>query len=170
MYPKAMHNSCDSRILLIKEEADSYQVNGGYDKFVAKSDKETKTEFLAMMHHATHFTRVVVDQWDLVNIGLSAIITTKQQTWTSSFDACNLDPRTPHKFYEWCKNIKKVLHTGLNFVGDQIKINKFALLTSFYYGMTPDENKTVVANSAQHRGYTPECCIALQYNFHIPLK
>ena len=84
-----------------------------------------------MMRPETHVIRGVVDQWDMVHIGLSAMRATKQQTWTRSFDACKLYPRTCHTFKEWCNNIKNVLQTGLNFVGDQIKIDKYALLPYF---------------------------------------
>ena len=37
--PTAMQLRLDSKILSLKEEADSSHVNQGYDKFVAKSDK-----------------------------------------------------------------------------------------------------------------------------------
>ena len=96
----------DGKILPLKEEADSSHFNQVYDIFFAKLYKETSTEFLAMMCGATHVIRGVVDQWDIVHIGLIAIRATKRQTWTSSFDACNLDPRTRRTFEEWCKKTK----------------------------------------------------------------
>ena len=58
----------------------------------------------------------------------------------------------------------------MTFVGDQIKIDKYALLPSYWHGMTPDEKKKVLATVAQHGSYTPECCIALRDNCYIPLK
>ena len=53
-----------------------------------------KTESLGMMRNIKYMNRGVIDQWGLVHVGLYVIRLTKQETWTVSFDACNLDPRT----------------------------------------------------------------------------
>ena len=84
----------DHKILSLKEEADSSHANQAYDRMVAKTDKMAKTESLGMMRSGIKsVNKGVVEQWGLVHVGLFEIRSTKQDTWTVSFHACNLDPR-----------------------------------------------------------------------------
>jgi hypothetical protein len=82
---KAMVARFDNKILALKEEGDSSHVNQAYDKYVAKEDKVSKTESLAMLRSAKHISKGVVDQWGLVHVGLYAVRATKPETWTTSF-------------------------------------------------------------------------------------
>ena len=45
-----------------------------------------KTESLGMIRNIKYVNRGVVDQWGLVHVELYAIRSTKQETWTVSFD------------------------------------------------------------------------------------
>jgi hypothetical protein len=103
----AMTQRFENKILALKEEGDSSHVNQAYDEFVAKSDKVAKDKSLAMLCGATSISQGVVDQWGLVQCGLFVIRATKRETWTRSFDACNLDPRTRVSFQQdWAKKIE----------------------------------------------------------------
>ena len=82
------------KILSLKEEGDSPHTNQAYSIFVAKGDKAMNTESLGMMRNIKYENSCVVDQWGLMHVGLYAIQSTKQETWTVSFDACYLNPRT----------------------------------------------------------------------------
>jgi hypothetical protein len=69
-------------------------VNQAYDKYVDVKDKAAKNESLAMLRNKTFYNKGVVDQWGMIHVGLFVIHSTDPETWTNSFGACNLYPRT----------------------------------------------------------------------------
>jgi hypothetical protein len=96
----------ENKILSMKEEGDSsHVVNQAYNKFVAKSDKVHKRECLGMLRNAKHINKDVIDQYGLLHASLYTIRATTKKSWTSSFQACNLDPLTRASFSEWCQRI-----------------------------------------------------------------
>jgi hypothetical protein len=94
------------RIIAAKEEADSSNVNQAHDNNVAHADKAFLHEHLALFRKAKSFHKGTVLQWDLTHVVLAAIFKTKPERWTSSFDACDLDPQTRTSFLDWCKKIE----------------------------------------------------------------
>ena len=83
----------DNNIFALKEEGDSSHINQAYDKYVAKEDKVSKVESLAMLQSVKHIDKGFVYQWRIVHVGLYAVRSMKPETWTRSFRACNMDPR-----------------------------------------------------------------------------
>jgi hypothetical protein len=165
----AMQQRLDNKILSLKEEGDSSHVNQGYDKFVAKSDKIAKGVGLAMLRGQKLVTKGVVDQWGMVLVGMMAVRAATRETWTRSYHACNLDPRTRVSFPDWCKKIEHFLQTGQSFKVEK-DLDKYVLLPSFWHGMKPTEKKLVVSVVEKHGSYTVECCRELQNLCHVPLK
>jgi hypothetical protein len=164
----AMEQRFQSKILSLKEEGDSSHVNQAYDKFVAKSDKRSKDEGIAMLRGTMSATKGVVDQWGMVHVGLYAVRDTKRDIWTRSFDACNLDPRTRVSFSMWAKKIECFLQAGQSFKAEAV--DKYLLLPSFWHGMTPDERKCAIATVVKHEGYSIECLKELRDVCHILVK
>ena len=162
----------DHKILSLKEEADSSHANQAYDRMVAKTDKMAKTESLGMMRSGIKFVnKGVVDQWGLVHVGMFAIRSTKRDTWTISFHACNLDPRTRVSFLDWCKKIDHFLQAGQEFkIETEAMLDKYSYLPSFWHGMSPVEKRAVVAIVNKHGSYTVDCCKELYGSCHIPYK
>ena len=164
----SMQMRFDNKILSLKEEGDSSHVNQAYDNFVAVADKKAKTESLGMLRGNIYVSRGVVCQWGMIHVGLYAIRATLPDTWTNSFHACNMDPRTSLSFPDWCKKIQHFLQAGQSFVAPVGPINKYAMLPSFWHGMTPYEKKKVIATIDLHVNYSIACSKALYSECHIP--
>eukprot|EP00978_Attheya_sp_CCMP212_P031727 scaffold120920_cov35-Attheya_sp.AAC.1 len=161
---KAMKDRYDNKILSLKEEGDSSHVNQAYDKFVAKSDKSLKRMALALLRNSTY---KVVDQWSLVHVCLFIVRGTRPETWTTSFQACNMDPRVSIPFSEWCKKISASLAAGQTFKLET-PIDNYALLPSWWHGTTPADKHQVFQVIESEHGFTPQCCIYLFDQCHIP--
>ena len=166
----AMQKRLESKILCLKEEGNSSHVNQVYDRDVAKSDKRAKREALGILRQYEHPEIPVLDQWGLVHVGLYILRGSELKTWQKSFTACNLDPRSRVPFGLWCKKIEHFLQTG----EDYSKFNKpltskqkYALLPSFWQGMTPVEKKS--AMDIMKQGFSVECCIALRDQCFVPV-
>lgn len=153
----AMEIRHENKILSMKEEGDSSHVNQAYDKFVAMSDKVHKRECLGMLRNAKHINSGVIDQYGLLHASLYTIRATTKKTWTSSFQACNLDPLTRVSFPEWCQRIGSFLQTGQTFKCETL-LDKYSLLPTFWHGTTPEDKKLVVEVISGHGGFTVQCC------------
>jgi hypothetical protein len=84
----------DAKILSLKEEGDASHVNHAYDKHAAKGDNWANDDSLSLMRSAFKVGNTISDQWSLVKIGCYAVRDITREVWTSSFEACNLDPHT----------------------------------------------------------------------------
>jgi hypothetical protein len=162
----AMEIRHDNKILAMKEEGDSSHVNQAYDKFVAKSDKAHKRESLGMLRNAKNVCKGVIDQYGLLHASLYTIRATTKETWTRSFQACNLDPLARLSFPEWCKKIGSFLQTGQTFKCETA-LDKYSLLPSFWHGFTPDDKRLVVKVIDGHGGFTVQCCKDLLSRCHV---
>jgi hypothetical protein len=134
----AMKMRYESKILSLKEEADSSHVNQAYDRFVAKSDKSLKREALGLLRSSVH--NKVIDQWGLLHVCLFIVRGMKAKTWTASFHACNMDPRTMVSFPEWCKKIAPILASGQTFKSE-CPVDVYSLLPGWWHGTLPEEKK-----------------------------
>jgi hypothetical protein len=112
----------------------------------------------------------VVDQWGLIHVGLFAIQALKAGTWTNSFKACNMDPLTSICFPQWCKKIKHFIQAGQWFKTEG-PLNTYALLPSFWHGMTLEERKKTVSTIDKHDGvFSIELCKELHKECSIAYK
>ena len=150
-----------AKALSCKEEGDSSHVNQAHDKFVAKEDKSNSSESLGLMRRARCNHGKIVDQWGLVHVVLHMMRATKPDTWTRSFQACNLDPRTRVPFSEWCNKTSSFSLGGQTFK-EEDKLDPHALLPGFWHGMTPAEKKVAVALIDREGGFTVKCVKALE--------
>jgi hypothetical protein len=167
---KAMQERYDNKISSVKEEGDSSHVNQAYDKLVAKSDKRAGNESLGMLRSATFLNRGVVDQWGLIHVGLYAIRETKRDTWTRSFEACNLHPVTRMPFGDWCAKIEQYLQVGESFESEAVEVDKYTLLPSWWQAMEPEEKRNAFDVIEENGGFTMECLIELRQTCRIPTK
>jgi hypothetical protein len=124
-------------------EGDSSHINQAYDKFVAKHDKALANTSLSVLRRTTTGNKGIIDQWGLVYVGLQCICSTLPATWTSSFDTCNLDPRTRVTFVEWYKKIQPFLHASETFKVEKAEDYLFLLLPSFWHGMLQSQRKGI---------------------------
>jgi hypothetical protein len=134
-------------------------VHQAYNKYVTRSDKAFFCDYLSLFCKAKSLHKGVVTQWNLIHIVLTTIRETKPERWTSSFDACNLDPQTQTSFVEWCKKIES--HLQLE--------DLFLLLPAFWHGMFPDERQYFI-DSINKEGFSPAVLQKLQTEFKIEPK
>ncbi len=166
---RALEVRMNRKILSLKEEADSSHVNQAYDKFVAKSDKATEVRTLSYLRTAKQLNRGVVDQWGLVHVGLAAVRETKPETWTASFQACNMDPRNQLSFADWCTKISPALMAGQKFKKETANDDPYLLLPAFWHGMTPTEKRQIVDVFSRHEEvYTADCIMEMRNTCRIP--
>ena len=151
---KLMAARYDNKIIALKEDINLLDINQVYAKYVAKEDKVSKVESLAMLQYVKHIDKGFVYQWRIVHVGLYAVRSMKQETWTRSFRACNMDPIVRLTFPGWANKIEWVLHTGQSFKSEEDgfggQIDTYSLLPSLRYGVIPDDNKAIVAIVEKH--------------------
>ena len=164
------------KVMLLKEEGDSSQVNQPFDRRVAKTGKVDMRWALGILRNSTNITKGVLTQWDLIHVGLAALRQCLPAAWISSFISCNLNPKHRKSFQEWVVKIKHFLHSGQTFKCDTA-VDKYALLPAFWHGMSPDEKQQVVRvvdesseSDAGLGAWTPACLRKLNQDCHIPMK
>ncbi|HSN65040.1 MAG TPA: hypothetical protein VLS94_00280 [Fusibacter sp.] len=171
---RAMKNRYESKILSLKEEGDTSHVNQAYDKFVAKSDKLARAESISMVRSCVKSQFHIIDQWGLLLCGSYAVRATTPETWTKSFHACNMDPRSRVSFEAWCDKISLALRVGENcFLNNgQAIVDTYSLLPAFWHHTPPEEKKMVKAMVYGVYGgeYSVACCEALMKSCFIAKK
>jgi hypothetical protein len=75
---KANGMQLDAQIISVKEEGDTSHFNQAYDKHVANGEKQAKTDSISLMRSAFKVSKIICDQWSLVNIGCYAV---RDTTW-----------------------------------------------------------------------------------------
>jgi hypothetical protein len=166
---RALQIRSDRKIRSLKEEADSSHANQACDKFVAKSDKATEVRTLSYLRSAKQLNKGVVDQWGLVHIGLAAVRETKPETWTASFQACNMDPRNQLSFADWCTKISPALMAGQKFKKETANDDPCLLLPALWHGMTPAEKRQIFDIFSRHEEVcSADCIIEMRNTCRIP--
>jgi hypothetical protein len=169
---KAMQYRADNKTIAVKEEqVYSSHCNQAYDKFAATSDKAAKTESLSMLRGIMlDIISAGVDQWGIVHVGLFAVRELREETWTNSRRACNMDPRSQLSFDQWCKHIEGFLQSGETFKEEE-PLSMYAKLPSTWHGMMPDENINMMNVIDSHCDvFSVDLCKALRTECSIPFK
>ena len=165
----AMQIYADHKIVLLKEEGDSSHVNQSYDQHVAKADKKSMRAALGYLRSSAKLNKSVVDGWQLVHVGLSCVRELDADAWISSFKKVNLHPHHRVGFPAWCKRIEHYLQGGESFKPEVVR-DTYALLPSFWHGMTPEEKKHAVEILAAHdNSYSPACVKDFHSKLHVPM-
>ena len=99
-------------IVFCKEEGDTLQANQGHDHSAAKSDKLVISKLLDVVRGYVH---VVVGQYQLMVICLSALEVVPDTSWISLFKKVNLHPDHQTSFPDWAKHIDDKILTGGRF-------------------------------------------------------
>ena len=166
---KAMTIYAEQKIMLVKEEGDTSHVCQAYDQEVAKADKRSMRSSLAFLRSTTQLTKGVVDGWQLVHVALAMVRELAPETWVYSFRKVNLHPHRRVSFEEWCKRIAHFLQGGESFKPEVIS-DGYALLPSFWHGMTVEEKKMAASIFAAHgSSYTVDCLRELHRRSHIQM-
>ncbi|KAL7528028.1 LOW QUALITY PROTEIN: hypothetical protein ACHAXR_004391, partial [Thalassiosira sp. AJA248-18] len=162
----------DAKILSIKEEGDSSQVNQAYDKEAARSDKRQQRQslsYIRILKGSNNF----VDQWSLVHTGVAAIRYTKENgiIWINSFIAVNLHPKFRLSFEDWCKKIGPHMQASDSFkLVTQDNVDEYTLLPAIWQAMVPEEKKKAVEIYRKHNSWSPDCLVELKNEFAITMK
>jgi hypothetical protein len=78
-----------------------------------------------------------------------------------------MDPRVSLPFPEWCKKISASLTAGQTFK-IETAIDKYALLPAWWHGTLPADKRLIFGLIELHGGFTPQCCMDLCNQCHIP--
>ena len=149
------------KILLVKEEADSSQVNQAYDRLVAKNDKKSGRAVLEMLRNAKSIDSGIINQWGLVHVGLHMLRACPAQAWISSFQACNLLLKTRVPFSDWCAKISSDMMAGDTFKAPE-EDETYDLMPAVWKSLSPEERTNVITVFEEHgRAYTPEAVAAI---------
>ncbi len=100
-----------------------------------------------------------MDQWGLVHVGLAAVRETKPETWTASFQACNMDPRNQLSFADWCTKISPALMAGQKFKKETANDDPCLLLPALWHGMTRAEKRQTFDVFSRHEEVGGAGCI-----------
>ena len=90
------------KMLVIKEEGDTSQVNQVYDQQVAKDDK---MHMRAAVDALSPALGLKMDQWYLITIAIDAQNQIKKDSWIDLFKKVNMHPQTRVPFVEWSKKL-----------------------------------------------------------------
>ena len=168
--PTAMQMKADANIICVKEEGDSSHVNQGYDQFVAKKDKQTVRWALDTVRQQSSICQGVLDQWQLVHVGLAAVRSVAPEIWIESFKAVNLNPRYRLEFPDWCKKISTDLEAGQQFKLET-SVDIYSILPPVWLAMEPAEKKKVSSVIDAFDGCFPvECVQKLKSECSIAVK
>jgi hypothetical protein len=151
-------------IVSLKEESNSSHVNQGYDHLVAKNDKKNAAESLYDQRKAKKFStgKTNITQYDLLITAMRIVRATTEETWVHSFQRVNLHPFTKMNFHAFCRKIASHLRAGDTFKNDNVDTtakDKFALLPTFWHGMTPAERKVLMTVFETHTSQYSVACI-----------
>lgn len=160
------------KILVLKEEGDASHVNQAYDDVVARTDKAWIRDGVDILRRSTSLTRGVVDQWQLIHVGLHAVRACTRDAWIMSFKRVNIHPKFRVPFGEWCKKIEHFIQAGQTFYQPADTRDIFALLPAFWRGMRPCERQLVVSiiDDHHHGQFTVACVRELHSVCHVLLK
>ena len=136
----------ENKILSLKEEGDSSQVNQAYDKEAAKSDKRVQRINLNYLLHDRRLNCNIIDQWALCCCGLASVRHTARHPgiWEGSFIAVNIHPSKRVSFELWCKRIEKFMQAsdGFDLVTQKDNaLDEYTLLPSLWQAMLPQEKR-----------------------------
>jgi hypothetical protein len=152
------------KIISFKEESNSSHVNQGYDQLVAKTDKKNAAESHYDQRKAKKFSigKTNITQYDLLITAMHIVRATSEETWVHTFQCVNLHPFASMEFPEFCRKIASHLLAGDTFKNDNVDTTAeemFALLPTFWHGMTPAERKVVMTVCETHAYQYSVACI-----------
>jgi hypothetical protein len=93
----------ENKMLIVKEEGDTSQVNQAYDQNVAKADK---LMIRSLLDNVRPSLKRVLTQFELIAICLHALKDTKADSWISSFKKVNMHPDYRISFREWLPRVE----------------------------------------------------------------
>ena len=76
---------------------------------MAKGDKATMRACLSFLRQTSDICNGILDVWDLIHVGMSAVRELDPESWVQSFKHVNLNPDERLGFPAWCKRIASFL-------------------------------------------------------------
>jgi hypothetical protein len=100
----------DHKIMIVKEEADTFLLNQSYDQHVATCDKINVRTFLDLIRRRLP----VICQWNLIAACIAVFLSNASTgAWKTSFKRVNLHPHFRLSFEDWICKIKQHIDTGI---------------------------------------------------------
>ena len=125
---------------------------------------------LSWLRKAEKLSKSVIDGWDLIHVGLSAVRELSPNAWVTSFKRVNLHPESRVPFPEYCVRISRFLHGGENFKPDTMFHDTYNLLPGWWHGMAPTEKRRCFEILQSHDNkYSKACVLQLHDVMHIPI-
>ena len=145
--PEALAIYYAYKIMQLKEEGDTSQVNQLYDQQPAKSDKVVLRAGTGILRQAATVTKGCLDQWGLVNVGLMAVRegVKNPQMWIDSAEKVNLHVDKRRPFPVWLEDIHSFLEGGKSFKMETYSADLYPLLPTLWHTMLPAEKRIVMA-------------------------
>jgi len=129
------------RILILKEEGDTSQLNQAYDQHTAKEDKRRMNDNMLSLRKGLG---TQLSQWHLIKIAADAQVKIKKNTWINSFIKVNLHPKFRMPFVDWIKKLEAdgVMASGKQFYGDETYL--YDAMPAFWKRMKPDQREDLI--------------------------
>lgn len=104
-------------VMVVKEEADTSQVNQAYDQLVAKYDKRNLTDIIEVVRNQLNGK---MDQWHLITLAIVAQARVPAKSWIDSHTRVNTNPKTRVDFDAWIERLesKSILMSDELFYAD----------------------------------------------------
>ena len=101
----------DHRILVIKENAHSSQINQAFDRDPAKDSKRGLRRWLPVVRDCVNFIKVI-DQWTLLIVVMASQLGGRSKSWINGFTRVNLNPKCRRPLQVWLDEISEALVKG----------------------------------------------------------
>ena len=112
----------EENVLCAVENRDSSEFNQAFDKFVAKAGKKRARNAIDLLRRSN--VSPIIDQWDLVNVGLSMLRDCdNSNVWEASFIAVNMHPHHRVSFDDWMDRIRGFTRAGEKFDDEVIDLS-----------------------------------------------
>jgi hypothetical protein len=170
--PEALKIYYEMKILQLKEEGDTSQVNQLYDQEPAKKDKVVLRSGVDMLRQAASVSKGVLDQYALVNVGLMAVRQGNEnpEMWVNAAKKVNLHPDFRRPFSAWLEEKRGFLEGGKGFKLEDYSTDIYPLLPALWHGIAPAEKRLVMDIVERNGGYTAKCLHELYFEAHVLYK
>ena len=136
----------EAKIDILKEEADSSQVNQPFDRDPALDEKRIGRDLMSCLRLAVR----VLDQWKLVHIIAEAHRVLPKGSWERSFKRCNLHPDHRVGFVDWCERIMPELQCGSKFEIEDTDTDRRALLPPWWRNLAQTTKEQAAAIASKY--------------------
>ena len=131
------------KIMVVKEEGDTSQVNQAYDQLTAKEDKRLLNCNLIQVKKTL---KEHMSQWHLIKIAANAQMKIKTLVWMNSFIRVNMHPKYRMEFNAWIEKLEKkgIMESGKLFYNN-FNCGMYDAMPAFWRRMPVQSREDFVA-------------------------